>query len=305
VAHETVVFQSESAGTSPTLVETATQQVGAAAQSTVTPTTPPPSETSTPSQQPTPGASDASSPLATKSTVGSLSWDEHLSAAITGLESQLPDEPGTASDVGRHAGLRLLYLLDGRRNEALRAIDGLPPTQQDFWSAQLYGLATYMDADRNADASRRAAEASHHFREALAKLNNMATLEVKNLSLCTDVKSFGIYEPFAKNVFRPGQEVLIYAEVENFQSEQVEKGYKISLRSSYQILDPHGARVAKQEFPTVASECKAPRRDLFVSYSIFLPQRIYAGKYTLQFTVEDLQSQKIGNSTLEFEVQEK
>ena len=162
-----------------------------------------------------------------------------------------------------------------------------------------------MDAERNTDPNRRAAEASHHFREALARLNNMATLEVKNLTFCTDVKSFGVYEPFGKNVFRPGQEVLIYAEVENFVSEPVDKDYKISLRTSYQILDPHAARVAKQEFPAVVSQCKAMRRDLFVSYSVFLPQKIYPGRYTLQFNVEDLQSQKLGNSTLELEIAEK
>jgi hypothetical protein len=232
-------------------------------------------------------------------------WEEHLSSALVGLEGELSDSPGSASDVARHAGLRLLYLLDGRRSEALRPIDGLPPSQQDFWSEQLYGLAAYMDSERNQDAARRSAEASHHFREALARLNNLATLEVKNLGFCTDVKSFGVYEPFTKNVFRAGQEVLIYAEVENFSSELVEKGHKISLRTSYQILDLHGARVAKQEFPTVASECRALRRDLFVSYSVFLPQRIYPGKYTLHLSVEDLQSQKLGSSSIQFEIDEK
>jgi hypothetical protein len=252
------------------------------------------------------GSPATSATLAARSAAqASGSWEDHLTNTIYALESELSDAPTSTADVGRHAGLRLLYLLDGRRADALRPIDGLPPSQQDFWTEELYGLAAYMDPERHADGTRRAAEASHHFREALSRLSGLAKLEVRNLTLCTDVKSYGVYEPFEKNIYKPGQEVLIYAEVENFASEPVDNGFKIGLRSSYQILDANGARVAKHEFPAVTSECKATRRDLFVSYSIFLPQRIYGGKYTLQFTVEDLQSQKLGSSIVELEIEEK
>jgi hypothetical protein len=306
-AADETIFQTESGSPSPTLVEvnSANEVLPAAVHGGQPGTQTPGGKPS--ATLPSPNVSRISSDAvsAEPSLPSDTPWQEHLDLAIAGLESELPESPSSAGDVARHAGLRLLYLLDGRRSDALRPIDGLPPSQQDFWSEQLYGLAAYMDSERNQDSARRSAEASHHFREALARLNSLATLEVKNLAFCTDVKSFGVYEPFTKNVFKPGQEILIYAEVENFSSVPAEKGHKISLRTSYQILDPHEARVAKQEFPVVASECRAVRRDLFVSYSVFLPQRIYPGKYILQLSVEDLQSQKLGSAPIEFEIEEK
>jgi hypothetical protein len=92
--------------------------------------------------------------------------------------------------------------------------------------------------------------------------------------------------------------------VENFKSESTDKGFRTALRSSYQILDPHGARVAQQEFALTEEYCRNPRRDFFIRYFVWMPKRIYGGKYTLQLTIEDTLSQKIGQSTIEFEIKE-
>ena len=134
----------------------------------------------------------------------------------------------------------MLYVIAGRREDALRPIRGISPSQQDFWSQEIYGLANYLDTDRNPDGSRRAAEAVDRLREAAAKLGEQATLSVKNLAFCTEVTSYGVYKTFAKNEFHAGQEVLLYAEVENFKSRHNEQGFQTALRSSYQILDQHG-----------------------------------------------------------------
>ena len=39
-------------------------------------------------------------------------------------------------------------------------------------------------------------------------------------------------------------------------------------------------------------------------YHIWLPKRIYGGRYTLQLTIEDTLSQKIGQSSIEFTIKE-
>src|SRR6185436_9347855 len=85
-------------------------------------------------------------------------WQGHLTSAIAALEKENESPPTSAAEIGRHAALRMLYLLDGRRDEAMRSIVGIPPGQQDFWSKQLYALAVSLDSERNPDTSRRAAE---------------------------------------------------------------------------------------------------------------------------------------------------
>ena len=60
--------------------------------------------------------------------------------------------------VAQQAYLRMLYLLAGRRNDALSPIPGASQAVQDYWSKQLYGLATWLDTDHTPDGTRRAAE---------------------------------------------------------------------------------------------------------------------------------------------------
>jgi len=235
---------------------------------------------------------------------GESDWRSHLQQAITGLERENRDVPRRTHEVGRHAALRMLYLAAGRRNDALRAIDGIPPAQQDFWSRQLYGLAEYLDDADQQDSGRRATAACRHLQEAVDKLGEMATLEVRNLEFCTEVSSFGVFKPFENKEFVAGQEVLLYAEICNFRSVPTEKGYCTALRTSYEILDARGHRVEQHEFATTEDFCQNRRRDFFMRYFIRLPDRIYEGRYTLQLTIEDVKGHKFGQSSIEFQIKD-
>jgi hypothetical protein len=125
------------------------------------------------------------------------------------------------------------------------------------------------------------------------------------VAFATEVQSYGCYKKFEKYEFHSGQEVLLYAEVENFKSASSEQGFHTSLKSSYQILDNRGARVDQKEFEVTEEHCQNPRRDYFIRYFIWMPKRIYGGTYTLQLTIEDTLSQKIGQASIEFTVADK
>jgi hypothetical protein len=199
----------------------------------------------------------------------------------------------------------MLYLLAGRRDDALRPIASAPASQQGFWVAELYGLSTWLDTQRNADEPRRAAEAKQHLGEAVNRLGESCPLVVRSLAFCTEIQSFGCVKPFAQTEFQPGQAVLLYAEIENLSSEATPKGVHTSIQSSYQIFDNRGQRVADEEFTATEEYCRNPRRDYFVGYELHLPERVYPGKHTLQLTVRDTKSQKIGQATIDFTVKKK
>jgi hypothetical protein len=93
-------------------------------------------------------------------------------------------------------------------------------------------------------------------------------------------------------------------EVENFTAESTPKGFCTSLRSSYQIFDSRGQRVAQHDFAATEEHCQNPRRDFFIGYYLRLPKHIYPGKHTLQVTIEDLKSQKVGQSSIELTIKE-
>ena len=109
---------------------------------------------------------------------------------------------------------------------------------------------------------------------------------------------------FAKYEFQPNQEVLLYAEVENFASESTPNGYHTSLKSNYQILDGHGQRVSEHAFAATEEYCRNLRRDYFIGYHLRLPKDIGPGLYTQQLSIEDATCHKVGQATIEFAVKE-
>ena len=229
-------------------------------------------------------------------------WRAHLSEAIRALESSVPPSSQSPRDLAQHARLRMLYLAGSRRDDALRPIPSAAAAVQDFWSKELYGLATLLDTELISEPSRRTAEAKRHLSEAVASLGESSPLVVGNLAFVTEVESYGNFKPFEKYEFAPGQKVLLYAEMENFLSKETARGFHTALKSSYQVFDSRGQRVADHEFRTNEECCCSRRRDFFIGYEFFMPEKIYPGKYTLQLTVADLNSQKIGQSSIEFTV---
>ena len=230
--------------------------------------------------------------------------ETYLDRAIAQLEQSVTDEPGNVDDIHEQMRLRLLYLLADRHDDALRPISGATPAQQDYWLKQLFAITTFLDNKTQPDIKQRAAAALAHLSEALSTLSELAKLQVSNLSFVSSVNGFGDYEPQNKTEFKPGEQVTLYAEVENFRSESTEKGYRTTLGTSYQVVDKNGHRVDGGQFPEVVDLCKNRRRDFHIQYGIALPTRIYAGTYELQLIVTDNQTGKFGQATLDFEIVE-
>jgi hypothetical protein len=249
-----------------------------------------------------PAAEKPATNPAADSPANSEDWQLQLTKAILAMEGQAAGSSSAAAEVARQLQLRLLYLTAGRRDDALRPVSGLSTAQQEFWTKEIYGLVTYLDNEKVTDPERRATEAALHLRDAAARIGELAMPVVRNLAFCKEVTSFGVYKKFAKYEFKAGDEALLYCEIENLKAESTDKGYHTSVKSSYQILDGRGERVAEQEFPESEDLCASQRRDFFIPYFIWIPKRINDGTYTLQLTVEDTQTKKVGQSSIQFKI---
>lgn len=240
-----------------------------------------------------------------KTSAEQIDWQHAVTDALADLETHTAEPPTSAQEVSRHVWQRVLCLAAGRRDDALKPIPGIAAAEQDFWTEQIFALATYLDSEKVTDPARRAAAAAQHLSKATARLSEASTLAVKNLAFCTEVSSYGVYQKFKTDEFKAGQPLILYAEIENFKSDESNKGFHTALRSSYQILDAQGRRVAENDLALTEEYCQNRRRDYFIRYFLSIPERIYVGKYTLQLTIVDTLSQKIGQSTIDFTVVEK
>jgi hypothetical protein len=171
------------------------------------------------------------------------------------------------------------------------------------WRQPLVAAMSALEAD-TPDPTARAAEAQPLLAEAFWKVSAAAPLEIRNPAFCSEVLSFASVKRFDKYEFLQNQEVLLYAEVENFASAPTRQGYHTSLRSNCQIFDGRGTRVAKHAFAATEDYCQRPRRDFFLVYRLRLPKQMTPGPYTLALAVEDATCHKRGEASIEFTVKE-
>ncbi len=68
--------------------------------------------------------------------------------------------------------------------------------------------------------------ANQRLNEAASRLALLSPLTVRHIAFCTEVASYGVVTPFKETEFTPGEQVLLYAEVENFKSEETPKGFR-------------------------------------------------------------------------------
>ncbi|MBS0210948.1 MAG: hypothetical protein JSS27_18545 [Planctomycetes bacterium] len=289
-------------------------QLAGTAPATNAPTVASPAATpapATPSATSAAATSTAAAPDTTSSPITPVSFDRPLtpedvpgmiSQAIAKLEESTADGGTSPEVLAQQAQLRMMYLMAGRKKDAMRPIAGMQPAEQDFWVQQMYGMSTYLDAGQGRDRDRRLTDATTHLAQAVDRLAESSNLLVKNLAFCTEVSSFGVHTDFPKYEFKAGQQLLLYCELQNFKSEATPKGHRTSLKSSYQIVDAQGRRVAEHELPATEENCQNVRHDYFIRYFLHLPTKIYGGKYTLQLTVEDTLANKAGQASIEFTI---
>ena len=190
-----------------------------------------------------------------------------------------------------------------RQEEALTAIPGIASTQQEFWQQMVWAMSNSLDAVQFPEAGERASQAVSPLNAALKQIREEAYLSIKNAAFCRKITYFGNYERFLRNEFTPGQEVLLYTEIENFVSVPTADGeYRTSLKSVIEITDPKGKIVWQKMFPPTEDFCRNPRRDYFHNYQFRIPEEISMGTYVLKLTIADELSQKRVSNSLNFVV---
>lgn len=207
--------------------------------------------------------------------------------------------------------LRLLHLAAGDVEGAAEKIDALPAAEQEAFRHLMYGLSTWKSREEGTRPILRNAKIQRALRDAAHELAKTSKLDLRNLTFCERVDSFGWFTEFPRSTIKPSEQVILYVEVENFAAEaRSKKEFETELQGSYQIFDSAGKMVVERDLPLDRETCRNFRRDYFLAYRIYMPANISAGKHRLELTVEDMKAQdhakgsKFGTAVIEFTVAE-
>ena len=231
---------------------------------------------------------------------------------ITALEQTIHLRRGELSREARaryEQELRLSYLSANRMDDASQKIEALPEGAAESYRHLLFALSQLTPQDDDKKPAHRHARVLKALRDAAQELSAASRLELRNMAFCEAVEQFGWYTEFKRREFAPGQQVLLYVEVENVTSER--KGpqqFETELHGRYQIFDTAGKLMAERTLPVDKENCRNWRRDYFLTYRVYLPETIPAGNYRLELELEDMKGKatnggkKMGEGLLEFVV---
>jgi len=125
---------------------------------------------------------------------------------------------------------------------------------------------------------------------------------IQNPCFATRVRGWGQVERFPAASFRPGQEVIVYFELEGLRIRSAAEGHTTAVDSDFRLLDASGERVGQWTFEPIEETCPSPRRDYFVRYFIRIPESAKPGPHRLEWGVTDAVAGSTRQAHLDLEV---
>lgn len=205
----------------------------------------------------------------------------------------------------RQTDLRMLYLIAGRSAESVRAIESLPEKEQEFWQSMMLAMESYRSNNEETPRAEQLTDTLEYVRTASRQLQPLSKMKVRRLNFCTRIDGFGAFSVFPVSDFNAGQPVLLYAEIENYQSELTSDGqYRSEFAAMIEFIrdgetDPIASRTIR--LPDIEDLCSTERTDYFQSYELTVPS-LSPGKYILRLRVRDQLSQQTSMTELPFEI---
>lgn len=232
-----------------------------------------------------------------------ISWKDSLEATIAHLQGELSSQQ-VGSDEARRLQkcLKILRSVAGNPS-AVNLYDKLGELNSTLPNHQFEALQRIIEQTDD-----RKSNLISQLRAAVQQVSQSARLIIENAKLCTAVTGFGKFKQFESYRFRPGDEVLLYCELQNLsesrkESENEQLVRTCQLDAQVEFLDEQDQIDYVKSFANIKDECKTERKDFYVFFRFKIPN-LSAGKHKVQIRFTD----KIGRKTaslatpLEFEV---
>jgi hypothetical protein len=133
-------------------------------------------------------------------------------------------------------------------------------------------------------------------------LPSAARLSVVNACFASRVRGWGSVERFASSRFQPGQELIVYFELEDLVGDESPEGHTTRIDTTLQLISDDGQRLHEWRFEPLEETCRTPRRDYFARYVVRIPENLPAGACRLDLAVTDAVAHATAHASLPLEI---
>jgi hypothetical protein len=110
---------------------------------------------------------------------------------------------------------------------------------------------------------------------------------VQNACFASRVRAWGVVDRFESPQFEPGQELIVYFELDQLASRESAEGHTTRVDTVLRLVGADGRRVHEWTFEPLEETCGSHRRDYFARYLVALPASTPAGPCRIEVAVTD------------------
>lgn len=125
---------------------------------------------------------------------------------------------------------------------------------------------------------------------------------VRHACFASRVRAWGDVDRFRESRFTPGQEVIVYLELDHLSAGASPAGHTTCIDATLTLLDADGRAIREWTFEPIAETCPTPRQDYFARYVIRMPESAHPGGCRLAVAVVDTLAGRTASTTLPLEV---
>ena len=214
-----------------------------------------------------------------------ISWKDSLEATIDHLQEELNrvDE----KSVEFHSLQKCLKILNSVESDKsfVELAGKLNSLQQNLPLHQFEAIRQLIQSTD--DQKSNLMEQLH---DAVEQVAQSANLKINNVAFCTSVQGFGKFKRFADYRFEPGDEVLLYCELENFAETQTTASNSATRKCHFdaqiEFLDENDVTNYVESFANISDECQTPRKDFYLFFRFKIP-KLSAGNHRIQIRFND------------------
>lgn len=125
---------------------------------------------------------------------------------------------------------------------------------------------------------------------------------VQNACFASRVRAWGVVDRFETAQFQPGQEVIVYFELDQLTSRESAEGHTTRINTVLRLVDASGRQVHEWTFEPLEETCGSHRRDYFARYLVAVPPATPAGSCRLEVVVTDTIAGRTAQASMPLDV---